>query len=126
MKIKTFQFGEVEYTEDKVIGFKDGLFGFEDLQTFLFIKPDDSYFYWLNAIENPGIAFPLFGMRVIDEQFPQEENAEAFGIVTLNSDPLKITLNMKAPVYINQDDKTGFQKIIDSDQYQIKYNLFTE
>ncbi len=126
MKIKTFQFGEVEYSEDKVIIFKSGLFGFEDLRKFLFIKPDEDFFYWLNSIEKPEIAFPMFGMRVIDEVFPQEENAEAFGIVTLNNDPLKITLNMKAPVYINQNDKEGFQKIIDTDKYPVHYNLFAE
>ena len=126
MKIKTIQFGEIEFTEDKVINFKTGLFGFEDLREFLFIKPDNDFFYWLNSIEKPEIAFPMCGLRVIDELFPQEEKAEAFGIVTLNSDPLKITLNMKAPVYINQDEKEGFQKIIDTDKYPIHYNLFTE
>ena len=126
MKINTYQFGEVEFTEDKIISFKSGLFGFEELKKFLFIKPDDSYFYWLNSIENPGLAFPLFGVRALDDQFPQEENFEAFAIVTLNSDPLKMTVNLKAPVYINQNDKLGVQKIVDTDKYQVHYNLFTE
>jgi len=44
----------------------------------------------------------------------------------LNSDPLKISVNMKAPVYINQNEKTGFQKIIDSEKYNVHYNLFVE
>jgi flagellar assembly factor FliW len=35
MKIKTFQFGEVEFTDDKIIHFKDGLFGFEDFKKYL-------------------------------------------------------------------------------------------
>jgi flagellar assembly factor FliW len=126
MKIKTYQFGEVEFTEDKIIRFGEGIFGFEQLVEYLFIKPDDSFFYWLNSVENPNIAFPLFGLRLVDDSFPQEENFEAFGIVTLNSDPLKITLNMRAPVFINQDKKTGFQKIIDSDKYPVHYNLFKE
>jgi flagellar assembly factor FliW len=126
MKINTYQFGEVEFTEDKIINFKSGLFGFEDFKTFLFIKPDDSFFYWLNSIENPDIAFPLFGVRVLDGQYPQEENFEAFGIVTLSSNPLNITVNLKAPVYINQNDKLGFQKIVDTDKYPVLYNLFLE
>ena len=67
---------------------------------------------------------PLFGARVIDDQFPQEENFEAFAIVTLNSDPLKMTVNLKAPVYINQNDKLGVQKIVDTDKYPVHYNLF--
>lgn len=126
MKINTYQFGEVEFTKDKIINFKNGLFGFEELKNYLFIKPDDSFFFWLNSIENPAIAFPLFGARVIDDQFPQEENFEAFAIVTLNSDPLKMTVNLKAPVYINQNDKLGVQKIVDTDKYPVHYNLFSE
>lgn len=126
MKILTYQFGEVEFTEDKIINFQGGLFGFEELKNYLFIKPDDSYFYWLNSIENPGIAFPLFSIRALDEQFPQNENFEAFAIVTLNPNPLKMTVNLKAPVYINQNDKLGIQKIIDTDKYPVYYNLFSE
>ncbi|MEJ5350734.1 MAG: flagellar assembly protein FliW [Melioribacteraceae bacterium] len=126
MKIITKQFGEIEFPDDKVITFENGLIGFEELKKFVFIKPEENIFYWLNSIEKPEIAFPLFGLRLIDENYPQEENHEAFGIVILNPDPLKITINLKAPVYINQDNKTGFQKILDSDKYSLYYNLFTE
>ena len=126
MKINTHHFGEVEFTEDKIIKFEGGLFGFEDLKKYLFIKPDDNFFYWLNSIENPDISFPLFGIRVLDENFPQEENCEAFGITTMNADPLNITVNLKAPVYINQNDKLGYQKIIDTDKYPVHYKLFSD
>lgn len=126
MKINTHKFGEIEFAEDNVLTFKDGIFGFEELKKFVFIKPDDSIFYWINSVENPGLAFPMFGVRVIDEDYPQEDNFEAFAIAVMNSDPLKITINLKAPVYINQDEKVGFQKIIDTDKYPVYYNLFTE
>jgi len=126
MKIKTHNFGEVEFADDKVLTFNEGLFGFEDLKKFVFIKPDDSLFYWINSIEHPELSFPMFGVRIIDEEYPQEESFEAFGIVVMNPDPLKITVNLKAPVYINHNDKVGFQKIIDADKYPVYYNLFTE
>ncbi|KAF0151676.1 MAG: flagellar assembly protein FliW [Ignavibacteria bacterium] len=126
MKIKTHNFGEIEFAEDKVLTFKDGLFGFEELKKFVFIKPDDSLFYWINSVENPDLSFPMFGVRIIDEDFPQEDCFEAFAIVVLNKDPLKITVNLKAPVYINQSEKVGFQKIIDTDKYPVYYNLFSE
>jgi len=125
MKVKTFQFGEIEYSHEKVINFENGLFGFENLKKYLFIKPDEDLFYWLTSIESPDIAFPMFGVRVLDENYPQEENHEAFGIVVLNTNPLDITINLKAPVYINQNTKVGFQKIIDTDNYPLNYNLFT-
>ncbi len=126
MKINTHQFGEIEFTEDFIISFEDGLFGFEHLHKFLFIKTDDDLFYWLNSIEQPEIAFPLIGTRVIDEKFPTEIEYESFGIVILSKNPADIKVNLKAPVYINHDKKTGFQKIIDNDKYPIDYSLFVE
>ncbi|MFZ6031813.1 MAG: flagellar assembly protein FliW [Melioribacter sp.] len=126
MKLKTKQFGEIEFSDDLILNFKEGLVGFETLRKFILIKPEDTLFYWLNSVENPDIAFPLFGLRLIDEEYPQVENHEAFGIVILNPDPLKITVNMKAPVYVNQENKTGYQKILDDEKYSLYYNLFTE
>ena len=126
MKIKTLKFGEIEFPDDMVIQFQEGLFGFEDLKKFVFIKPDDSFFYWLSSVERPEIAFPLFGLRVIDDNYPQTDDQEAFGIVTLNPDPLKITINMKAPVFINQNKKSAYQTILDKDNYSLYYTLFAE
>ena len=126
MKISTHHFGEVEYTEDLVINFNKGIFGFERLRKYLFIKTDNDLFYWLNSIEQPEIAFPLIGLRVVDDSYPEEKSHEAFGIVKMNKNPLDVTVNLKAPVYINQDDKSGYQKIIDDDKYAIDYKLFVE
>ena len=126
MKIITHQFGEVEFTEDLIIYFAEGLFGFENLHKFLLVKTDDELFYWLNSVEQPEIAFSLIGLRVIDEHYPTIENNEAFGIVIMSKNPADIKVNLKAPVYINQDTKSGFQKIIDSDKYPIDYSLFVE
>jgi len=126
MKIKTEQFGEVEFKPENVINFPSGLLGFEKEKKFLLIKTDDDLFYWLNSTENPELCFPLVGTRVIDESFPLEKDFEAFGIVILNQDPLKITVNLKAPVYINQDEKKGFQKVLENEKYLVNYKLFIE
>ncbi len=126
MKIKTNQFGEVEYNAEHIIKFAGGIFGFEQLKNYLFIKVDEDLFYWLNSIDKPELAFPLVGIGVIDDKYPIEESHEAFGIVTLNREVIKITVNLKAPVFINQNTKTGFQKILDTDKYPVKYPLFKE
>jgi flagellar assembly factor FliW len=44
----------------------------------------------------------------------------------MSKNPIDVKVNLKAPVYINQDAKSGFQKIIDSDKYPIDFNLFVE
>lgn len=126
MKLNTYHFGEIEYSENLVISFAEGLFGFEHLHKYLFIKPDNDIFYWLTSIEQPEISFPLIGLRVIDENYPILEDNEAFGIVIMSKNPVDVKVNLKAPVYINQDIKSGFQKIIDSEKYPIDYNLFVK
>jgi flagellar assembly factor FliW len=126
MKINTHHFGEIEFNEDIILQFENGLYGFENLQKFLLLRAGEDLFYWLNSIDEPEIAFPLIGTRIIDENFPELEENEGFGIVTLNKDPLKITVNLKAPVYINQEKKTGFQKILDNDRFLVDYKLFVE
>ncbi len=126
MKLQTFQFGEVEYSEDLIIKFSSGLLGFENLKKYLLIKTDDDIFFWLYSIDKPEIAFPLIGASVLDEHYPHENHFEPFGVVTLNNDPLKVTVNLKAPVYINQETKNGYQKILDEQNYEVNYNLFIE
>lgn len=126
MKIKTIQFGELEFTDENVLTFSEGLYGFEELHKFLLLKKEDDIFFWLNSIEQPEIAFPLFGLRIIDEDYPQKEEYEAFGIVKLNKEPVKTTINMLAPVYIDQNSRTGFQTILNDEKYPVEYQLFTE
>lgn len=126
MKVKFDHIGEVEFDDSLILTFENGLIGFEYLKKFVLIKTDDDLFYWLNSIERPEFCFPLIGIRVIDENYPFMENFEAFAVVVFNKDPLKITINLKAPIYINQDSKIGLQKIIDDDKYPVDYKLFVE
>ncbi|NWF88849.1 MAG: flagellar assembly protein FliW [Ignavibacteriaceae bacterium] len=126
MKINTYQFGEVEFTEDRILKIPEGLFGFENLKRYLFIKTENDLFYWLNSVDEPEIAFPLVGLKVIDKDYPEMEEFEPFGIVKMSRIPTEITINLKAPIYINQNSKSGVQKIIDNDKYSIDYRLFVE
>ena len=126
MKVTTIKFGEFEFDSDKIIFFDSGLLGFEQLKKYLLIKSDDEYFYWLNSIDEPEIAFPLVGTRVLEVDYSFDKDYEPFGIVNLNRDPLKIVVNLKAPVFINQNEKKGLQKIFDSDEYSLSYSLFKE
>jgi len=126
MKLFTRQFGEIEFSSDKVLKFPDGILGFEELKDFLLIKEDEEFFFWLTSVDKPEIIFPLIGISLIDSQYPKRRNNESFGIVKLDKEPTKITVNLKAPVYINQNKKSGVQVILDNDKYSVNYNLFKE
>ncbi|MDA3859913.1 MAG: flagellar assembly protein FliW [Melioribacteraceae bacterium] len=126
MKLKTEQFGEIEYAKENVIRIEKGLFGFEHLEEYLLVQTENTLFYWLNSVDEPSTAFPMVGINVLDDTYPQVEGFEPFGIVTLDKDPLKISVNMKAPLYINQEEKHGKQKILDREKYLVNYKLFVE
>ncbi|MFH1194319.1 MAG: flagellar assembly protein FliW [bacterium] len=126
MKIKNEQFGEFEFSEDLLISFNEGLLGFEEFKKYLLITEENGIFYWLTSVDEPEIVFPLFPIRSLQDNFPMEKEMEPFGIVRLDKNPGDITINLKAPVYLDQNTKTGMQKIIDSDEYPVSYKLFIQ
>ncbi len=126
MKIKNKKFGELEFDEDIIIEFADGIIGFENFKKFILITEEEGLFYWLTSIEEPEVVFPLFPAVLLEENYPFEDGYEAFGIVKLAKEVTDITINLKAPIYINHDKKVGFQKIFDSEKFEIDKQLFVE
>ncbi|MBK8945050.1 MAG: flagellar assembly protein FliW [Ignavibacteriae bacterium] len=124
MKIQNKQFGEIEYSEDSILKFKEGIIGFEELNNFILINEKDSFFSWLTSVDQPEIIFPLFPIELLQEELKKENNFESFGIVKLDKEPEKITINLKAPVFIDQNEKIGFQKISESEELPLDYPLF--
>lgn len=124
MKIQNKQFGEIEYSEDSILKFKEGIIGFEELNNFILINAKDSFFSWLTSIDQPEIIFPLFPIELLQEEINKENNFEPFGIVKLDKQPERITINLKAPVFIDQNQKIGFQKISESEELPLDYPLF--
>lgn len=126
MKIKNQQFGEFEFDENRVFLFKEGLLGFEELKKFLLITEENGLFFWLTSVDEPEIVFPLFPIKSLYDNYPGDKKMEPFGIVKLDKNPVDITINLKAPVYLDVDEKIGLQKIIDSDEYLVDYKLFIQ
>lgn len=126
MKISSFQFGDIEIEENRIITFKDGIIGFEHLKKYILLNDGNPLFLWLISIDEPETVFPLFGVKVLTDEYPFKDDFEAFGIVKLDKAIENITINLRAPVYINTDAKTGFQKILDDDKLPLDYKLFID
>jgi len=126
MEIQNKQFGKIEFKDDRILEFDRGIMGFENLNKFILVSEQDSFFFWLTSVDEPEIIFPLFPMELLQEETQKEEDFVPYGIVKLDKDPQNITINLKAPVYINQTEKQGFQKIIDQDDIPLDYPLFVE
>jgi flagellar assembly factor FliW len=126
MEIQNEQFGKIEFNSNSILKFNKGILGFENLTKFILITDDDGYFFWLTSVDQPEIIFPLFPMELLLDEMKKEGNFEAFGIVKLDKNPENITINLKAPVYIDQTEKEGFQKIIDKEDLPLDYPLFVQ
>jgi flagellar assembly factor FliW len=124
MKLLNKQFGEIEFEKEAIIKFEEGILGFEELKEYLLFSETDGYFFWLISVNEPEIIFPLFSLKLLQEEYSDEEKLEPYGIVKLDKEPENISVNLKAPVFIDHNEKIGYQKIIDNENYQVNYPLF--
>ena len=126
MKIKNKQFGEIEFQQDSVFNFEDGILGFEDQKRFILISEKDGIFFWLTSIDEPELIFPLFSINLLQDKYSEYMDMEPYGIVKLDRDPEKVSINLKAPVFIDHEKKRGYQRIMDKDEYPVNYPLFVK
>lgn len=133
--------GEIQYTENNIVQFNKGLPGFGELKKFILVDLDEyEPFKLLHSLEDENIGlivvspFEFCGDYCIDLgdnivkclDIKNSNEVILVTTVTLNSDPKKITTNLKAPIVINNSNKLGEQIILDNEKYKIKYPLIKE
>lgn len=138
MKIKTKAFGEIEVSEKQRLHFKDGIFGFEDIQNFVLLDGESgSPFYWLQSEEMSEIAFLVIDPKMIvadykleidkedirDLEIEKDEDILLFTIITIYDDPEKSTANLLGPLVINRIKHIGKQVISLNDAYSVRHPL---
>jgi len=139
MKLKTEIFGEIEYTDEDIISFESGLYGFEDKCQFLYIPSTDEQFQfnWLQSIDDAALVFIVTDPFLFVEEYDFEvddkiiekleietpEDLSILSIVNVDEDVEKTTVNIKAPILINHNTKAGKQVIL-TDEYPYKYFIF--
>lgn len=140
MELNSKHHGVINYSEEDIIFFKNGLPGFEDLKKFIVfpLKDNDSFSIIHSIEEDLGIILISPFMVKENYEFKLEENiveelkikepneVMVYTTVTLNSNIEKITTNLKAPIVINRFSKLGKQIIIDNESYKIKEPIFKE
>ncbi len=139
MKIVTDYVGEVEYTQDEVISFPDGIFGFEEHREFIMVGElsKEFPFVWLQSTKEENVVFVLTDpfLFVEDYDFSLEEDSvkklginsaedlEVFGICVVPSQIKDTTLNLRSPIIINANKRIGLQIILEED-WAYKHPLF--
>lgn len=142
MQLNTRLFGEIEIEEEKIIFFEKGIIGFPHCQRFTLIMDETEdgkrkNISWLQSIEEPGFALPVMDPLIIKEDYNPhvehellknlgsltEENTYVLVTVTVPSDVKKLSVNLKAPIVINVEEKKADQIIIE-DSFPVKYPIY--
>lgn len=135
-KISTM-YGEFEYSNDDIIKFNRGIPGLEEYTEYLLLKLEIDGFDLLQCVNNKEVGFVVtspfdvvkdYEVKLTDEilknlRIKEATDVKLLSLVTLNSDPEKITTNLKAPIVINVKENLGEQLLIDSAKYQLRHPL---
>lgn len=133
--------GNIEYEEKDKITFKKGILGFESLKEYILVDLKECEpFKLLQSLEDEDVGlivvspfefFKDYEIKLSDEEInkldvKKQNDILLLTTVTLNSDPKKITTNLKAPIIINISNNLGEQIILDNLDYKIKHLLIGE
>lgn len=142
MLVMTKHFGEINLDDEKVIYFENGILGFEEYKRYTLLfdneNGDRSDVFWLQSLDEPILALPVLSPFLIREEYnPQvedelikplgeltPENIVVMVSITIPSDVMKMSANLKAPFIINSDTKKGSQIIVENADYDIKYYFY--
>jgi len=131
--IQTSRFGSLDIDEDKIITMATPFLGFAAERQFILLPHGPgSAFWWLQAVENPDLAFVVIQPAVINQHYQpaipphcqQELQAtdpselELLVILTIpKGQPEAMTANLLAPVALNPAQKLAKQILLDPSQY---------
>lgn len=140
MKITTAYMGEVEINPSEIIQFEHGLPGFEEEKEFVQLPlSDESAFHALQSVNTKDLSFIITTpyATVVDYSFELDESVikalniksnnevAVFVIVSLKDTLEASTVNLKAPIILNMENKKAKQIILQED-YAIRHHLAVE
>jgi len=143
MKFETARFGLIEYDEENIIKFPEGLYGFEREHQFVLIPFDpniDCPLEWLQSLTTPELAFVVTDPHIYKPDYrwtmtPDEEKQieymdsdelKTLIIVTLPKALVNMTGNFVAPLIINSRTKKARQVVLTTQEYDTRHFLIPE
>jgi len=136
MEVRTTRFGTLEIAEDRVIQFPKGLLGFSQFKRYCLLEPnDDACFFWLQCVDEPGLAFvvtdpslfvedydaPIRKEQMEDLSMTKIEEAQVFVIV--NKVGAELTGNLQGPLVINTLNRIGEQLVLADKRWETRHKL---
>lgn len=139
MKLQTKHLGIIEFDELKKITFEKGIPGFRELHEYIIVADEDeeSIFAYLQSIEDGGVSFILanpYGLKpdyvanIKDDYIQQlgggkEEDFTIFVIATVMEEFATATVNLLAPIVIQNETRKGMQVILENTSYTTRHKI---
>lgn len=139
MKLAVDYVGEVEYTDSDIFYFENGLYGFEDCKRFILVQNPEKElpFYYLVSLDqdklmfvvtNPFLFvddydFDLADKYVGDLSIEDSSEISVYGMVVIPDNPQESTINLKAPLVLNNEKMIGAQCVL-LEEYHSRHLLF--
>jgi len=138
MTIQTSVFGELLVDESKIITFKEGLPGFEDLHRFILVILEQTRpFLWLQAVDRD-IAIPVISpfdivrdyAPVVDDgifdaiELERQEDLLVLAVAVIPPEVNLMTANLAAPILINIVANQGLQVLAENSEYLVRQPIF--
>lgn len=140
MKINTLRFGEIDIEDDRIFEFCLPIIGFNELSKFVILDFNkDSFFKWLQSVEDPSLAFPVVSVFSMNIDYTVDlpdnvvdilkiKDAESLLVMNIASipqdSPQETTLNLLAPIVFNIDEHLAGQVILSGSGYDVSFPLF--
>lgn len=134
--IHTDYHGDVAYSDEDLILFPDGLFGFPDLKKYLplYLNANDDSIILFQSVEeplivfaalNPVYLFPDYAPMLTPEELAALDTSDSgelsyYVLCSVKNDYRENTVNLKAPLAINPTTKQGMQVILENSAYSFR------
>jgi flagellar assembly factor FliW len=136
MDIDTTRFGRMAVDDERILTFPRGLLGFPEHKRFALIQTgDENYFFWLQSIDEPSLAFVVTDPTIFfkDYQFPVKEETQqelaltdmsyAQIFVICNKVGQWLTGNLQGPLVVNAQNRLAEQVVLNDKRWTTRQPL---
>lgn len=126
----------VEVPEEELLSFPCGMVGFEEFDRYALFELE-APLYLLQAVDDPQVGFVVISPFLVDPSYEArigkdhrallklrgDQRPELFCVVTLSSEGVPSTVNLRAPVAVSPSNGVGVQAILQDSPYAVRHPL---
>ncbi len=136
MHIDSPRFGRIEFSQNRLVTFPEGMLGFRDYKRYVFHQPvPQSTLVLMQSADVAALAFVVVDPRVIRPGYEVKVTASQLATVeladpgtavvwvtlTIPPDASRMTANLQGPIIVNPEKRLGAQVVINDDSVTTKY-----